>query len=126
MAGETHYPVRAGALGGRYVTAKLGNMRVAREWLVQPTSDDRIIVQGATIPRPGKPYGGNTDAIGIFDFSGKGRLCTKGGYFPHLAIAEPFEFPQAFVATCMDVCQPLGAVTRTTVCTVEHTVQVVS
>lgn len=121
MAAGTHYPVRVGAMGGRYVTAKLGRMRVAREWLVQPTSDDRIIVQGSKVGS--SSYG---DAIGIFAFDGKGRLTTRGGFFPHLAFAEPFVFPVEFVATCMDVCQPLDAKTVTPACTIAHTVRVVS
>lgn len=112
MEAETHYPVSTGALGGRYVEAKLGRQRKARRWLVQPTDDDRIIVQG-------------DGAIGIFAFDGKGRLCTRGGYFPHLALASPFEFPAGFVAACLDVCQPMGATTSQGGVTVEHTVRVI-
>ncbi|MHB8432251.1 MAG: hypothetical protein ACYDCA_01360 [Candidatus Tyrphobacter sp.] len=63
------------------VAAKRAAMRKPREWIVMPTSDDRIIVQA-------------DGAIGIFDWrSGKGRLSTKGGYFPHLAIAKAYIFP---------------------------------
>lgn len=112
MATEEHYPVSTGALGGRYVTAKLGKQRKARKWLVQATNDDRIIVQGE-------------GAIGIFAMDGKGKLCTTGGYFPHLALARPFEFPAGFVAACLDVCQPLDAETSYGGVTVAHTVQVV-
>lgn len=78
------------------VIAKLAGMRKIREWIVMPTSDDRIIVQ--------------TDgAIGIFDWrSGNGRLTTKGGYFPHLAIAKPFVFPVEFIRACLQACPSLG------------------
>ncbi len=71
------------------VIAKLAGMRKIREWIAMPTSDDRIIVQ--------------TDGpIGIFDWrSGNGWLSTKGGYFPHLAIAKPFVFPVEFIRACL-------------------------
>lgn len=108
-----HYPVETGCLGGRYVFAKLAKMRKPRKWLVQPTSDDRIIVQAE-------------GAIGIFGFDGNGRLTTRGGYFPHLAIATPYTFPVGFVATCLDICQPLDSETTEHNCTVAHTVQVIS
>lgn len=113
MSDEQHYPVKTGALGGRYVIAKLGTMRKARDWLVQATDDDRIIVQA-------------DGAIGVFDVSGaNGRLCTQGGYFPHLAIAKPFEFPGEFVRTCVDVAHPLDAQTSDLGMIVEHTVRVI-
>lgn len=122
-----HYPVKAGYLGSRYVIAKLGTMRKEREWLVQPTSDDRIIVQGSKPDRPGKPSS-YPDAIGIFDAAGgkNGRLCTRGGFFPHLAIARAFDFPPEFVRTCLDISQPLDSETTQGGCTVAHTVQVIS
>ena len=108
-----HYPVRAGGLGGRYVIAKLGRMRKARDWLVQATDDDRIIVQA-------------DDAIGMFDVSGaNGRLCLEGGYFPHLSIARPFEFPPEFVRTCVDIAHALDAKTEGHGVIVEHTVRVI-
>ncbi len=124
MEDKTHYPVRAGSLGGRYVTAKLGTMRVAREWLVQPTSDDRIIVQGSKPGKRGRPTPYN-DCIGIFGFDGAGRLSTNGGYFPNLALAKPFMFPAGFVAACLDVAQPLDSETTAGGVTVSHTVTVV-
>jgi hypothetical protein len=78
------------------VVAKLASMRKAREWIVMPTSDDRIIVQ-------------SEGAIGIFDWrSGKGRLSTKGGYFPHLAVAKAYVFPPDFVRACLQACPSLG------------------
>ena len=78
------------------VTAKLAGMRKARAWTVMPTSDDRIIVQA-------------DGAIGIFDWrDGEGRLCTKGGYFPHLAIAKAYVFPPDFVRACLQACPSLG------------------
>ncbi|MHB8432255.1 MAG: hypothetical protein ACYDCA_01380 [Candidatus Tyrphobacter sp.] len=78
------------------VAAKLASMRKPRDWIVMPTSDDRIIVQA-------------DGAIGIFDWrSGKGRLSTKGGYFPHLAIAKAFVFPPDFVRACLQACPSLG------------------
>ncbi|HUA09476.1 MAG TPA: hypothetical protein VMA98_09390 [Candidatus Acidoferrales bacterium] len=78
------------------VRAKIAGMRKLREWTVMPTSDDRIIVQ--------------TDgAIGIFDWrNGKGRLCTKGGYYPHLRMAAPYIFPLDFVRACLQACPSLG------------------
>ena len=97
------------------VTAKLGSMRKAREWVVMPTSDDRIIVQ-------------TTGAVGIFDWrTGAGRLTTRGGYFPHLAIAKAFTFPAAFVRACLRVCPSLGgaSVLCDGMLVVEHTAQII-
>ena len=96
------------------ITAKLGSMRRAREWCVMPTSDDRILVQ--------------TDgAIGIFDWrTGAGKLCTRGGYFPHLAIARPYTFPPDFVQACLRVCPSLGGETALTPGRiVEHTARMI-
>ncbi len=98
------------------VIAKLTGMRKERAWTVIPTSDERIIVQ--------------TDgAIGIFDWrTGKGRLSTKGGYFPHLAIAKPFTFPPEFVRGCLRACPSLGG--RHPECNgaliIEHTAKILS
>lgn len=119
------YQTRKGPMGGRYVIAKLGTMRKEREWLVQATSDDRIIVQGSKPGKPGysTPY---ADAIGCFDVTGKnGRLTTKGGYFPNLPFAQPFEFPPEFVRACLEICQPLDAVGDYGVAVIHHTVQVI-
>ncbi len=81
------------------IVAKLDNMRKLRTWSVLPTSDDQIIIQA-------------DGAIGIFNWrSGKGKLCTKGGYFPHLAIARPFTFPAEFVRACLAACPSLGGET---------------
>ena len=78
------------------VRARIAGMRKMREWIVMPTSHDRIIIQ-------------SDDAIGIFDWrNGKGRLCTKGGYFPHLRIATPYIFPFEFVRACLQACPSLG------------------
>jgi hypothetical protein len=115
MTDTTHYPVSAGPLGGRYVHAKLATMRKAREWSIQPTSDDRIIVQTGY---------GSKGAIGIFGFDGVGRLTTKGAHFPHLALATPYTFPAGFVAACLDVSQPLDSESTYGGVTVAHTVQV--
>lgn len=94
------------------ITAKLPGMRKAREWSVMPTDRDRILVQ----------TGG---AIGIFDFrTGAGKLCTRGGYFPHLAIAKPYVFTTEFVRECLRVCPSLGGETHLTPGhVVEHTVR---
>ena len=97
------------------VTAKLAGMRKAREWSVMPTSDDRILVQ-------------TIGAVGIFDWrTGAGRLCTRGGYFPHLAVAKAFTFSAEFVIACLRVCPSLGG--ETVLCDgmviVEHTAQVI-
>jgi hypothetical protein len=96
------------------VTAKLGNMRKVREWIVLPRSDGQIMVQA-------------DGAIGAFDFrTGKGRLNTKGEYFAHLAVAQPFEFPQEFVTACLKVCPSLGGTTEVVpgVLTIVNTVTV--
>lgn len=84
------------------VTAKLGNMRKPRDWLVRPTDDGRIMVQAE-------------NAIGLFDFrTRQGVLNTKGGYFPHLNPmlgAKPFEFPAEFVSACLEACPALDSQT---------------
>lgn len=78
------------------VVAKLAGMRKARTWMVMPTSDDRIIVQAE-------------GAIGIFEWrTGKGRRTTRGGHFPHLAIAKAYVFPVDFVRACLQACPSLG------------------
>jgi len=113
MTEQTHYPVRVGALGGRYVIGKLGNMRKDRDWLVQATDDDRIIVQA-------------DGAIGVFDVSGaNGRLCTTGGYFPHLAIARPFEFPRDFVRAALEIAHPMDSETHACGVIMQNTVRVI-
>jgi hypothetical protein len=100
------------------VTAKLGNQRKARRWLVSPCSDGTMMVQAS-------------DCIGQFwPQTGKGMLGLKGGYFLHLHPAmgaKPFTFPQEFVAECMAVCPEPGGVTVLGggVCYVENTVQVI-
>lgn len=84
------------------MTAKIPGMRNAREWSVMPTNDDHIIVQ-------------SDGAIGMFDWrTGSGKLCTRGGYFPHLAIARPYTFPQNFVQACLRACPSLGGRTNVT------------
>jgi len=99
----------------RTITAKLAGMRKAREWTVMPMADDRILIQ--------------TDgAIGVFDWrTREGRLCVRGGYFPHLAAASPFTFPQNFVTACLAACPSLGG--ETVLCdglvVVENTVQII-
>jgi hypothetical protein len=115
---------RGGLMDGRYVIAKLGSMRKEREWLVQATSDDRIIVQG------NYNADGRTEcskgAIGCFKVDGSGgRLTTQGGYFPHLGFAKPFEFPTDFVKACLEVSHALDAVTDSGVVIVHQTVQVI-
>lgn len=97
------------------VTAKLGSMRKAREWSVMPVEGgERIIVQ--------------TDgAIRIFAWrTGLGKLCVRGGYFPHLAIAQPYVFPADFVTACLAACPSLGGQTviGDGVAVIEHTVRV--
>lgn len=89
-------------------------MRIPRAWHVQPTSDDRLIVQA-------------DGAIGIFDWrTGKGKLTTKGEYYPHLALAKPFDFPADFVADCLAACHSHGGGTPLAggAIVVKHTVQV--
>ena len=71
------------------VTAKLGTMRKPQEFTVYPWI-------------PGKPMTVQSDkSIGEFDpETGKGKLNTKGCYFPHLMFAQPYEFPKDFVIAC--------------------------
>lgn len=112
-----HYRVSTGPLGGRYVFAKLGSQRKEREYLVQATDDDRIIVS--------EGYG-SKGTIGTFKVDGsEGRITFAGAHFPHLALARPFTFPPEFVRTCLDVCQPMDAETTDLGCTVAHTVRVI-
>ncbi len=98
------------------ITAKLSGMRKAREWSVLPVEGgERIIVQ-------------SDGAIGIFAWrTGQGKLCTRGGYFPHLAIARPFQFPPEFVTACMRVCPSLGGETVIDdgVAIIEHTARMI-
>jgi hypothetical protein len=104
MTEQDTYPTGEDVPGFPYVEAKLGGQRKLRRWLVQPTDDDRIIVQ--------------TDgAIGCFHVSGRdGRLNLRGGYFPHLnpvCGAQPFTFPPGFVRAALSCCRPLDAETDT-------------
>ena len=99
-----HYEVIVGALGGRSVIAKLGNQRKPRAYLVQATSDDRIIVS--------EGYG-SKGSIGCFDMQGRGVMTFEGAHFPHLRLARPFAFPPEFVRTCIDVAHPLDSETDT-------------
>lgn len=75
----------------RTITAKLGTMRKAREWVVQVTSNGRIMIQA-------------DKAIGLFNPStGEGLLNTNGGYGPHLHPAlgaKRFTFPRDFIEEC--------------------------
>jgi len=67
------------------VTAKLGAMRKPQEFLPHRTANGTVVVQ-------------SDKSIGTLDLStGQGRFTTKGCYFPHLALAEPFTFPAEFV-----------------------------
>jgi hypothetical protein len=123
-AEQEHYPVRSGPLGGRYVIAKLGTQRKAREYMVQATSDDRIIVS--------EGYGSKgtigtfaVDAGNIAAGKPNGLLTFDGAHFPHLALARPFEFPRGFIAACLEACQPLDSETTQGGVTVMHTVQVI-
>jgi hypothetical protein len=90
--------------------------RKAREWTVLPIEDGhRILVQA-------------DGAIGWFHFrTGEGRLCTRGGFFPHLSLAKPFTFPPEFVTACLAVCPSLSG--ETVLCdgmvVVENTVHVI-
>lgn len=84
------------------VTAKLATMRKPQEFVVYPPSTDdkgRIVVQ-------------SDKAIGIFEpETGKGLLNWRGSnskYFVHLHRqlgAEPYTFPEVFIAACM-IAQP--------------------
>lgn len=94
------------------VTAKLGTMRKARTWIVTPTSEEGMLIVQAD------------GAIGCFDYrTGKGKLTTKGEYYPHLALAKPFDFPPDFVAACLAACPSLGGSTKVAGVEIMHTVQ---
>ncbi len=96
-------------------TAKLPGQRKTREWSVLPVEGgERIVVQADGV-------------IGIFAWrTGEGKLCTRGGYFPHLAIAKPYAFPADFVQACLRVCPSLGGETVIGggVAIVEHSIRV--
>ena len=76
--------------------AKLHGRKI-REWDVMVVEGgERLLVQAS-------------DAIGLFSWrTGKGKLCTRGGYFPHLALARPYTFPESFVHEAMRVSPSLG------------------
>lgn len=97
------------------IRAKLPGMRKAREWSAMPIEDGRRILVQAE------------GCIGIFNFrTGEGKLCTRGGYFPHLSIAKPYTFPQDFVRECLRACPSLGGETTLDAGhIVEHTVRVI-
>ncbi len=55
----------------RTVTAKLGNMKKAKDFVVRRDQKGHYLVQAKNV-------------IGKFDGKGRGLLNTKGGYFHHL------------------------------------------
>lgn len=118
------YQVVSGFLGSRSVMAKLGNQRKVRAYMVQATSDDRIIVS--------EGYG-SKGTIGTFAVDAgntrtgtpNGLLTFEGAHFPHLALARPFEFPRAFILACLEACQSLDSEATQGGVTVMHTVQVI-
>jgi hypothetical protein len=81
----------------KYITAKLGGMRKADQFVVYaPREDGRIMAQGDR-------------TICLFDpTTRRGLLNWRGSnskYFIHLnpiAGAEPYEFPQEFVDACIN------------------------
>ena len=95
------------------VSAKLGSMRKAQDFLIQPTSDGRVMVQ-------------STKSIGIFNpKTGEGKLCTTGCYFVHLSLAKPFNFPPEFVSDVLHAGPGLGGETDIGGVTVQHTVEII-
>lgn len=79
---------------------KLGRMRKPDSYHVMPASDGQLIVQGHK-------------SIGKLDFrTREGVLTTKGCYFPHLALATPFTFPEDFVAKALEACPSQGGTTE--------------
>lgn len=115
--GQTYgeFTIVPGYFGPR-VAGKLGGMRKARLFSVQPRSDGTIQVQA-------------DNSIGVFDFrTGEGRLNTKGHYFTHLNYscgAVDFTFPTEFVAACLAVCPALDSETSRGEMTIVNTVKVV-
>ena len=74
------------------VNAKLASMRKPQEFVVYPagTYPGLIVVQ-------------SDKSIGAFDReTGKGRLNTKGKYFPHIPLGKPYQFPPEFVKACIE------------------------
>lgn len=101
---------------GPRVKGKLAGQRKERTFTVQPTDDDRIIVQA-------------DGCIGSFDVrTGKGVLNTKGQYFAHLNKimgAVEFEFPKEFVRLCLEAAPALDSETSRGGVTVVNTVRTI-
>lgn len=75
------------------VLGKFGNMRKAQDFTVYPASAN----DGGMI----KVQSGKS--IGQFNpETGRGVLNTRGCYFPDLAFAKPFWFPEDFVKQCVE------------------------
>jgi len=67
------------------VVGRLGNARKPQSFSVQVLQGGRVIVQ-------------SDKSIGEIDLeTGHGRYNPKGHYFPHLALARPYQFPPEFV-----------------------------
>ncbi len=77
----------------RTVTAKLGSMKKAKDFVVQRDQKGHYLVQAKNV-------------IGKFDGKGRGLLNTKGGYFHHLTPflgAKAYMFPADFVQQCQEI-----------------------
>jgi hypothetical protein len=100
---------------GPRVRGKLGAQRKAQDYIVQPMSDGRIMVQADT-------------AIGTFDFrTRKGVLNIKGSTFIHLNAlgAKPYEFPEEFVRLALEACPAQDSETTRGGVTIMNTVKLI-
>ena len=84
------------------VDLKLANMRKPQNFVVQDVNDkDKIIIQ-------------SDKSIGIFDKkTGKGKLNTKGCYFPHLPYATPYALSMEQLKECLQALYIAGDVLGT-------------
>lgn len=116
MSAVPQFEMVPGYFGPR-VRGKLGTMRKARDWSIQPVDDgETIIVQG-------------DGAIGTFNFrTRQGRLNIRGEYFVHLSPAlgaKPYEFPAEFVRLCLEACPGLGSESTRGGVTVVNTIRTI-
>jgi hypothetical protein len=72
------------------VNLKLSNMRKPQNFVVQDINDQNAF------------YIQSDKSIGIFDKeTGKGKLNTKGKYFPHLQFATPYRLTTEELKNCL-------------------------
>ena len=81
------------------VDLKLGNMRKPQNFVVQDVNGkNKIIIQ-------------SDKSIGVFDKkTGRGKLNTKGCYFPHLQYATPYVLSTGQLKDCLQALYIAGDV----------------